>query len=95
MDHHFRHVHFFLVTTIFVSISVFNFILTICSIYIFIISGIKPYTGLVQTMTSIAGKEGVKGLFQGFSPYYLRCGGQTLLMFMSVEWLRKIYQAVK
>jgi solute carrier family 25 (mitochondrial oxoglutarate transporter), member 11 len=54
-----------------------------------------PYRGLVQTMTSIANKEGVKGLFQGFSPYYLRCGGQTLLMFMSVEWLRKMYQSIK
>lgn len=55
----------------------------------------KPYSGLIQTMSSIAGKEGIKGLFQGFSPYYLRCGGQTLLMFMSVEWLRKTYQSVK
>lgn len=66
-------------------------ILLLCFPY----EGIMPYRGLMQTMSSIAGKEGVKGLFQGFSPYYLRCGGQTLLMFMSVEWLRKMYQAVK
>jgi hypothetical protein len=61
----------------------------------FHILGQLPYRGLTQTMTTIAGKEGIKGLFQGFSPYYLRCGGQTLLMFLSVEWLRKTYQSIK
>ena len=61
----------------------------------YFILGQLPYRGLTQTMTTIAGKEGVKGLFQGFSPYYLRCGGQTLLMFLSVEWLRKTYQSIK
>lgn len=63
--------------------------------YHYLIVGQLPYRGLTQTMTTIAGKEGVKGLFQGFSPYYLRCGGQTLLMFLSVEWLRKTYQSIK
>eukprot|EP00596_Hydrurales_sp_CCMP1899_P000843 CAMPEP_0119036044 /NCGR_PEP_ID=MMETSP1177-20130426/3447_1 /TAXON_ID=2985 /ORGANISM="Ochromonas sp, Strain CCMP1899" /LENGTH=307 /DNA_ID=CAMNT_0006995211 /DNA_START=105 /DNA_END=1025 /DNA_ORIENTATION=- len=49
-------------------------------------TGKLPYTGILQTMTSIVKTEGPKGLFQGFSPYYIRCGGQTLLMFLSVEW---------
>lgn len=60
-----------------------------------IIVGKLPYTGILQTMTSIVKKEGPKGLFEGFSPYYIRCGGQTLLMFLSVEWLRKTYAAIK
>ena len=34
---------------------------------------------------------GVLKLWSGFPPYYLRCGGHTVLMFMSVEWLRKMY----
>ena len=29
---------------------------------------------------------------EGFPPYYIRCGGHTVLMFMSVAWLRKQYQ---
>ena len=34
---------------------------------------------------------GILKLWSGFPPYYLRCGGHTVLMFMSVEWLRKTY----
>ena len=37
---------------------------------------------------------GILKLWSGFPPYYLRCGGHTVLMFMSVEWLRKTYYAL-
>lgn len=52
--------------------------------------GKMPYTSAVQTITTIMKNEGAAGLFTGFPPYYIRCGGHTVLMFMSVEWLRKI-----
>lgn len=54
-------------------------------------SGVMPYKGAIQTMSTIAKNEGVLALWSGFPPYYLRCGGHTVLMFMSVEWLRKTY----
>jgi solute carrier family 25 (mitochondrial oxoglutarate transporter), member 11 len=55
-------------------------------------TGIPPYRSAVQTITTIAVKEGTLKLWSGFPPYYLRCGGHTVFMFMSVEWLRKMYQ---
>lgn len=54
------------------------------------ISGKMLYTSALQTMKLLASTEGfVKGLYAGFPPYYLRCGGHTVLMFVSVEFLRK------
>jgi len=53
-----------------------------------------PYRSTVQTVTSIVKAEGVLGLYSGFPPYYLRCGGHTVIMFMSVAWLRKQYQNI-
>jgi len=52
------------------------------------LTGVKPYTSTIQTITSIATKEGIFTLWRGFPPYYLRCGGHTVFMFMTVEWLR-------
>jgi len=55
------------------------------------ITKILPYRATIQTIKSVAMKEGVLKLWAGFPPYYLRCGGHTVLMFMSVEYLRKMY----
>ena len=71
----------------------------ICSIYYFPqkpdpVTGIMPYRSTIQTVTSIVKAEGVLGLYSGFPPYYLRCGGHTVIMFMSVAWLRKKYQSI-
>ena len=56
------------------------------------ITGIMPYRTTIQTITEIAKKEGVFKLWAGFPPYYMRCGGHTVMMFISVEWLRKLYE---
>ena len=54
------------------------------------LAGILPYRSTTQAMIAIVKESGVqRGLYAGFLPYYIRCGGMTLLMFMSVEWLRK------
>ena len=59
------------------------------------VTGVLPYRSTMQALQLIASKDGVvNGLYRGFAPYYLRCGGQTLLMFMSVEWLRKTYASL-
>lgn len=55
-------------------------------------TGVRPYTGALQTMQSIISKEGILRLWAGFPPYYLRCGGHTVTMFLSVEWLRSLYR---
>lgn len=48
------------------------------------------YNSTIQTITTIAKNEGVLKLWTGFSPYYLRCGGHTVIMFMSIEYIRKL-----
>jgi len=56
------------------------------------VTKVLAYRSAIQTITTIAKSEGVLRLWAGFPPYYLRCGGHTVFMFMSVEWLRKAYQ---
>lgn len=51
-------------------------------------TGKLMYTSTVQTMKSVAAKEGVLSLWNGFFPYYTRCGGHTVLMFVFVDMLR-------
>jgi len=55
-------------------------------------TGILPYRGTLQTIQSVAGKEGATALYNGFFPYFLRCGGHTVLMFFAVEELQKLYR---
>ena len=54
-------------------------------------AGKKMYRGVVQTINLLAKQKGVLGLWSGFLPYYLRCGGHTVSMFVFVEYLRKFY----
>eukprot|EP00040_Diaphanoeca_grandis_P022992 m.124442 g.124442 ORF g.124442 m.124442 type:complete len:297 (-) comp29061_c0_seq1:596-1486(-) len=55
--------------------------------------GVLPYRTIVQTFKSVAAAEGVLGLWSGFIPYYGRCGGHTVTMFIFVELLRDAYKA--
>mmetsp|Transcript_1233 Transcript_1233/g.2688 ORF Transcript_1233/g.2688 Transcript_1233/m.2688 type:complete len:308 (+) Transcript_1233:431-1354(+) len=54
-------------------------------------NGTLPYTGIVQTLTKIITEEGVRSLYNGFIPYYMRCGGHTVSMFIFVQLLRDAY----
>jgi len=54
--------------------------------------GRLPYTSTSQTMRVVARTEGVLSLWTGFFPYYLRCGGHTVSMFIAVEALRSTYK---
>mmetsp|Transcript_52484 Transcript_52484/g.147341 ORF Transcript_52484/g.147341 Transcript_52484/m.147341 type:complete len:296 (+) Transcript_52484:81-968(+) len=58
-------------------------------------TGKLPYRGTVQTMQAVAGAEGALALYTGFAPYFMRCGGHTVLMFFMVEKLQKMYRASK
>ena len=55
-------------------------------------TGQLPYKSTVQTIRLIAKTEGPIMLWAGFLPYFLRCGGHTVTMFMVMEWMRKMYQ---
>eukprot|EP01038_Epipyxis_sp_PR26KG_P014894 gene14894-20030_t len=57
------------------------------------IDGIKPYRSTLQTISTVMRNDGVLALWAGFPPYYIRCGGHTVFMFLSVEWLRKQYKS--
>jgi len=58
-------------------------------------TGKKPYTGTLQALQKIAKIEGVGGLYKGFLPYYGRCGGHTVSMFLFVTAIRNYINEVR
>lgn len=54
-------------------------------------TGKLPYTGTLQLMKTVSANEGFLALYNGFLPYYMRCGGHTVAMFIAVEMLRDAY----
>jgi solute carrier family 25 (mitochondrial oxoglutarate transporter), member 11 len=58
-------------------------------------TGLLPYTGILQTIRKVSAKEGFFALYNGFFPYYLRCGGHTVTMFIFVQMIRDFYLAQK
>eukprot|EP00930_Biecheleria_cincta_P047186 TRINITY_DN32658_c0_g1_i1.p1 TRINITY_DN32658_c0_g1~~TRINITY_DN32658_c0_g1_i1.p1 ORF type:complete len:309 (+),score=43.57 TRINITY_DN32658_c0_g1_i1:40-927(+) len=55
-------------------------------------TGKLPYRGTLQTIKAVAAAEGSLALYNGFFPYFLRCGGHTVLMFFAVEEMQKMYK---
>merc|ERR1712194_511347 len=55
-------------------------------------TGKLPYTSTLQTLRTVAAKEGFLALYNGFLPYYMRCGGHTVSMFIAVQMLRDTYK---
>jgi solute carrier family 25 (mitochondrial oxoglutarate transporter), member 11 len=55
------------------------------------ITGKLPYTGTIQTLTKVMTDNGFLTLYNGFFPYYLRCGGHTVSMFIIVQMLRDAF----
>eukprot|EP00968_Pinguiococcus_pyrenoidosus_P000655 scaffold40_cov305-Pinguiococcus_pyrenoidosus.AAC.26 len=53
--------------------------------------GTLQYRSTLGTLTRIFRAEGLGGLYSGFAPYYGRCGGHTVLMFVFVENIRALY----
>jgi len=54
-------------------------------------TGKLPYTGTMQLLKSVSKNEGFLALYNGFLPYYMRCGGHTVFMFIAVQMLRDAY----
>jgi len=57
--------------------------------------GKLQYTSTYQTLKYIISKESIGALWKGFIPYYSRCGGHTVVMFIAVEYMREFYLAAK
>eukprot|EP00428_Durinskia_dybowskii_P036154 CAMPEP_0170280968 /NCGR_PEP_ID=MMETSP0116_2-20130129/40503_1 /TAXON_ID=400756 /ORGANISM="Durinskia baltica, Strain CSIRO CS-38" /LENGTH=296 /DNA_ID=CAMNT_0010532309 /DNA_START=71 /DNA_END=961 /DNA_ORIENTATION=+ len=57
------------------------------------VTGELLYKGTIQTIQTVAGREGAATLYNGFLPYFMRCGGHTVLMFFMVEKLQGMYKA--
>lgn len=57
-------------------------------------NGKLPYTSTLQTLRSVSANEGFLALYNGFLPYYIRCGGHTVSMFIIVQVLRDHYQSM-
>lgn len=56
-------------------------------------TGKLPYHGTLQTIRTVTAQEGFLALYNGFLPYYVRCGGHTVCMFIAVQILRDRYSA--
>ena len=54
-------------------------------------TGKLPYTGILQTLQKVSATEGFFALYNGFLPYYIRCGGHTVAMFVAVKVIRDAY----
>jgi len=52
--------------------------------------GVLKYTGLFQTLGCIVKEEGFRSLWKGFTPYFVRSGGHTVLMFFFKEFYTKL-----
>lgn len=55
------------------------------------VTGVLPYKSTLQTIRAVSAKEGFLSLYNGFLPYYIRCGGHTVFMFIFVQMLRDTY----
>ncbi|XP_054269713.1 mitochondrial 2-oxoglutarate/malate carrier protein-like isoform X2 [Macrosteles quadrilineatus] len=57
----------------------------------FSVDGKPQYSGIFDVWTKTVRTEGVKGLWKGFLPYYLRMGPQTTLLLVFTEQITYIY----
>lgn len=55
------------------------------------VTGKLPYTSTLQTLRKVTTEKGFMALYNGFFPYYLRCGGHTVSMFILVQVMRDLY----
>lgn len=58
-------------------------------------TGELPYKSTIQTLQAVARKEGALALFNGYLPYYIRCGGHTVTMFIFVQMIRDFYTSMQ
>lgn len=52
--------------------------------------GKLPYRNLGHALWKVANQEGVAALWKGFMPYFSRCAGHTVVMFLVLEQVKKV-----
>jgi len=57
-----------------------------------IVDGKPEYTGALDVLGKIVRNEGVLSLWKGFVPYYFRLGPHTVLTFIFLEQMNKLYK---
>ncbi len=56
------------------------------------LTGSLQYASMSHAARSIVTTRGVAALWNGFTPYYVRCSVFSVAMFSAVEWLRSLLQ---
>ncbi|XP_064610965.1 mitochondrial 2-oxoglutarate/malate carrier protein-like [Liolophura sinensis] len=56
-----------------------------------IVDGKPEYKGALDVLVNVVRKEGFFSLWKGFTPYYARLGPHTVLTFIFLEQMNKIY----
>ncbi|OQV19349.1 Mitochondrial 2-oxoglutarate/malate carrier protein [Hypsibius exemplaris] len=57
-----------------------------------IINGVPEYTGAMDVIRKVVKNEGVPALWKGFTPYYMRIGPHTVLTFIFLEQMTRLYK---
>ncbi|XP_055329214.1 mitochondrial 2-oxoglutarate/malate carrier protein-like [Paramacrobiotus metropolitanus] len=57
-----------------------------------IINGKPEYTGALDVMSRVVRNEGFIALWKGFTPYYMRIGPHTVLTFIFLEQMTRLYK---
>uniref|UniRef100_A0A0N5A0L2 Mitochondrial 2-oxoglutarate/malate carrier protein n=1 Tax=Parastrongyloides trichosuri TaxID=131310 RepID=A0A0N5A0L2_PARTI len=55
------------------------------------INGKPEYSGMVDVVKKVIGKEGFFALWKGFTPYYMRLGPHTVITFIILEQMNSAY----
>jgi solute carrier family 25 oxoglutarate transporter 11 len=55
--------------------------------------GTFKYRTVPQTIKTVVAESGVLSLWYGFFPYFVRCAGHSVTMFVACDWLRTHYLA--
>lgn len=57
-----------------------------------IVDGKPEYKGAVDVIVKVARNEGFFSLWKGFTPYYFRLGPHTVLTFIFLEQMNRLYK---
>jgi solute carrier family 25 oxoglutarate transporter 11 len=56
------------------------------------IDGKPEYKGAMDVLTKVVKNEGILSLWKGFTPYYFRLGPHTVLTFIFLEQMNRLYK---
>ena len=54
------------------------------------VTGKLPYRNMAHAILKVSREEGIISLWKGFTPYFSRCAGHTVAMFLVLEQVKKV-----